>query len=494
MTIETPLDALYTLPTFEHGLKYDGTLDSILNELDQERDCSDNLPDNLRTRAFHPSRIICVVTDYKIEHPSEEADSLLRSAISVALELYSDLDTEVVSGFRDELKTSGIEDLLTKTIVQPSDRITSLANSPNRSSATVNKIATKSDSKDILLIALGHGGVAAGMDVFLKYCDETDSEGSTFYTARLSTQKLYDKKPQLSPNEVEYLKGLAQGREIVIFDEDVSSGRSLMIAHEFFSSEVFPERHVSVVTNLDANNVLARKLPKYCLISPNSKEEIDFPSLGYPSDTLNTKINGSVGIIDESKSIYNPVNLSAAAKLIAAFGATVPSDKSESMAAAYLAAGEGEISKDKIYANIPIGGEFDEPLSIQKMKTGWDSGQDMSYQDILKKKPSFSEYILEKVITDGESSHFDKNLGDSDLEEFVYYSKGDTEFENGLNNKFSSAKLLATYFDNLPLNSQLEIIGYGINSLGEKINQNTSNKKEVGYLTDPNFEIMPEDF
>jgi hypothetical protein len=109
-----------------------------------------------------------------------------------------------------------------------------------------------------LFVALAHGGVAAGMDTYLRYCSETGENNSTFYVARFSTQKLSDIYPQLSPTEISYLQKQLRGKRPVLFDEDMSSGKTLDRAQKFFDGSVFPQGRVIVVTNLDARGELMK--------------------------------------------------------------------------------------------------------------------------------------------------------------------------------------------------------------------------------------------
>lgn len=88
------------------------------------------------------------------------------------------------------------------------------------------------------MIALAHGGIAAGMDVFLGYCDLTASD-SLLYAVRFSTQKLLDQEPQLSAREHSVLIRMREQRQIVIFDEDSASGTTLRKARAYFAGRVF---------------------------------------------------------------------------------------------------------------------------------------------------------------------------------------------------------------------------------------------------------------
>lgn len=234
-------------PVSISNLGYKGTLDDVLADVAKG-------PSHTQ-QVLHPPRIIRAIVDYKINHPHlEEAEDLLKDAIAECLEMYRDpnYSSQGAVKLRNKVHDLGLEDLLTKPLTQPSDMTTLKASSKFRSDNSAHSLVAQAESKDVLFIALGHGGVGAGMDVFLKYCDLTGSTDSAFYVARLSTQKLGDPKPRLSPTEIEYLKKLGNKRQVIIFDEDSFSGRTIEVAKTYFSRHVFPLKRVIPLINLNA--------------------------------------------------------------------------------------------------------------------------------------------------------------------------------------------------------------------------------------------------
>ena len=234
-------------PVSISNLGYKGTLDDVLADVAKG-------PSHTQ-QVLHPPRIIRAIVDYKINHPHlEEAEDLLKDAIAECLEMYRDpnYSSQGAVKLRNKVHDLGLEDLLTKPLTQPSDMTTLKASSKFRSDNSAHSLVAQAESKDVLFIALGHGGVGAGMDVFLKYLDLTGSTDSAFYVARLSTQKLGDSKPRLSPTEIEYLKKLGNKRQVIIFDEDSFSGRTIEVAKTYFSRHVFPLKRVIPLINLNA--------------------------------------------------------------------------------------------------------------------------------------------------------------------------------------------------------------------------------------------------
>ncbi|MEK6925272.1 MAG: hypothetical protein AABW71_03485 [Nanoarchaeota archaeon] len=242
--------------TFRVGsdrLSYNGTLDAVLDETEDAPSIGDR-----RTRALqlalHPPRIIRAFIDYKIQHPSSEVEALLRDAVQLGLDVYKDdnVALEKLKELRRRTIRSNARKVLQRTLKQPYDPITWNATHHSKSKKTAENLALRTNGENVLFVALAHGGVATGMDTYLRYCNDVDSDGSSFYVARFSTHKLWDLTPRLTPAEITYLQEQANGRRPVIFDEDIASGKTLNEAEQFFTGSVFPFGNVVILTNLDA--------------------------------------------------------------------------------------------------------------------------------------------------------------------------------------------------------------------------------------------------
>ena len=242
-------------PDFRRAFKhqrYFGTLEDIL----EETSTSLNKPNDelgVIRQALHPPRIIRAVIDYKVENPqSPKVEFLVRDAIKLGLNVYR--GSPCAAGDIEELKRKIIEtgnlSLLGSVVKQVYDDVTWIATNPRRSSETANNLIMDGVGQPVIFVALGHGGVAAGMDTYLRYCDGAGENGSTFYVVRFSNRKLGDVAPRLNTAEISYLQEQAKGRKPVIFDEDKFTGITLGTAEQFFNRHVFPEK-TRVLTNYD---------------------------------------------------------------------------------------------------------------------------------------------------------------------------------------------------------------------------------------------------
>jgi len=201
------------------------------------------------------------MVDYKIKNScSLEIEAFLRDAIQLGLDIYSGKDRALqeIKELRKSISATVNNHLLTEELKQPSDIITWNATNPTRSMRTTKDLVARTNGEPVLFVVLAHGGVAAGMDTYLRYCDETCGNDSVFYVARFSTIKLGDINPQLSHTEIDYLKEQSQGRKIILFDEDIASGNTLDKAEQFFIGRIFPYGGLIVVANLDARGELIK--------------------------------------------------------------------------------------------------------------------------------------------------------------------------------------------------------------------------------------------
>ena len=217
---------------------YRGTVASVINNLedalvgpDQDRD--------FFSIALHPPRLIRAVIDWKIENPFDEVEDLVSQVVQTGLAIYAGDPNapELLQAFRGRIELEQPQ-LLTTIVEQKDDLPTWVGTDPEKSYETAKRLAYGYDGDNILLIALGHGGTAAGMDVFLRYQDITQSD-SAFYVVRFSRHKKEDEKPQLTISEIAQLREMTQARRIIVFEEDSVSGKTMEGACSYFKLQLF---------------------------------------------------------------------------------------------------------------------------------------------------------------------------------------------------------------------------------------------------------------
>lgn len=242
----SPFDAIpnETSPEYQN---FSGNVSQILLELNAAHTKPDDAQNRI-TKVVHPPRLVWAAVNYKISHKIPQPESFVLRATNLALASYGGKLTQYsVEEFRD-YNQRFFPDFLSQEVSQVQDVVTWEASKPRYSERTVQRLIRKCGYDDLLFIAMGQGGIACGMDVFLRYNDFSFTKNSLFYTARLSMHKVKDEVPQLEDEEIAFLKKEKKGRRVVLFDEDVSSGSTMEKANDFFYRVFdykFPEMEVN---------------------------------------------------------------------------------------------------------------------------------------------------------------------------------------------------------------------------------------------------------
>jgi hypoxanthine-guanine phosphoribosyltransferase len=126
---------------------------------------------------------------------------------------------------------------------------------PIHSRETAKILSNVYRGSEILMIAMANGAVGPGMDVLFRYQSLTGSTESVFYPVRFSVYKSGDEFPYITSEEQAMLEELGDRREILIFDEDINSGQTIVTARDFFKENIFPNNAVMAVTNCNRSLV-----------------------------------------------------------------------------------------------------------------------------------------------------------------------------------------------------------------------------------------------
>lgn len=228
---------------------FTGNTSQVLYELKELLENPDTEDSRIK-RVFHPPRLIWAAANYKIRTGITESEKLMLAAINLSLSVYNGSATASdIDEFTDNY-SGEFPDFQDQEISQVEDVVTWWGSSPHYSERTAKKMVHICGYRDVLFIALGQGGVSAGMDVFLRYSALTSVRNSIFYTARLSMHKVRDEIPQLEDSELDFLKESARGRSIVLFDEDSSSGGTMRKAVEFFDKKFDGRKTIAMVNSV----------------------------------------------------------------------------------------------------------------------------------------------------------------------------------------------------------------------------------------------------
>lgn len=243
---------------------YEGNLNSILTDISRILGKKNKTKQDYNTLAFQSPRIIRVLVDYKNKNPDDKKLlKLLRDGIRVSLKIYEQYDSPKIMNeilkFKKKIIQLGYGDILQTKLRQYFDQINLIVSKPEFSEKSAEKLNNLIGSRKAIMLVIGHGAINNGMDVFLRYQDLTHKSHLQFYVVRFSTteyKKYEDKVPQLTPDEIKYLQKQAIGKKIVIYDENSYTGITLKKVVKYFSEEVFNNRKIDILYNMNTKDIL----------------------------------------------------------------------------------------------------------------------------------------------------------------------------------------------------------------------------------------------
>jgi hypothetical protein len=239
-------------------LSYSGNLQSVINE---ELDALQSSPYSSANKlALHPPRIIRAIIDCRIENfqfkGMEEIQSM---GVDLALKLYrycmidpqrAQFELEAFIASLKSFNPDIYNKLMQQKILQRDDKITRMAYNPRLSETTVHRIRNSHNLQNgILFLVIGHGGIPAGLDVYLRL----NPKDSILYPFRFSRNKLHDKNPQITDEQESLLIRLQrQYPNIFLFDEDMASGKTMEETRKYLRG-IFPYQRIDEDYNFDDN-------------------------------------------------------------------------------------------------------------------------------------------------------------------------------------------------------------------------------------------------
>jgi hypothetical protein len=219
-----------------------GTLGQVCDEIEASRSHGVSV---LEPQVWHPARIVRGVLESDID--GQDRVSLIVSATRFAVRAYAGVteDTDIHT-IKKDIVDAGLSG---QQIIQGVDPPTARGTASQLSSETAARLDQKVDGPT-LIIPVCHGGFLAGVQTALcRY--RQGHEDTTVYPLRFSRYKSREKSVHIPPQELEHIQSLAEGRTVVLHDEDASNGAPLdELAQRM--AYVLPEHTVLGAVNLDA--------------------------------------------------------------------------------------------------------------------------------------------------------------------------------------------------------------------------------------------------
>lgn len=210
-----------------------GTLDQVVAAVQPHIE-----NDSLDMCYWMSGRILRGILDTRIDEPRKV--ELVTLASRLLLEQFN--GNPSVDIFHRLAAAIGKAGIGATSILQRYDRHTEYATYPGLSMRAAAALSEKIEGRPLLLMPLCHGGLIAGAQTALLYMREHPESDTAFYPVRFSRTKKADHWPRVGSHELEHIRTLAENREVIIFDEDTNTGKSVRGAVRYFRSALSARR------------------------------------------------------------------------------------------------------------------------------------------------------------------------------------------------------------------------------------------------------------
>ncbi len=218
-------------------MEWQGTTQQAVDDMIANPSVDDNY--------WNSARITRAIIDSPLD--GDPRIGLINDAVANASDVYAGRpDVQRMEQLRDRLGQYG---LLGTVITQHRDERTMGATTPGRAKKSAELIAQETDGP-LLMIPLCHGGFAAAIQVELAHRRLKPEADVAVYPVRYSRSKHNDTTPRISKKEMKYLKGVAEGRTVVVVDEDAITGSSIDSSIQHLAGKL-PGNRIIGIANSD---------------------------------------------------------------------------------------------------------------------------------------------------------------------------------------------------------------------------------------------------
>ena len=175
------------------------------------------------TRHFwHPARLVRAAVDSKVG--GEDRVDMLQLVTDYARAAYTDTPTH--KEFTAVTESLAAHGLYPRWVEQTYDQTTLEAQQPGRAAAAAERLHVRVGDRNLLVLPLCHGGLLSAIEGAAYYTRMTGRDAA-MYPVRYSRTKAFDREPKIRPEELDYLREAAQGRTVVVYDDDTKTGRTI---------------------------------------------------------------------------------------------------------------------------------------------------------------------------------------------------------------------------------------------------------------------------
>jgi hypothetical protein len=202
-------------------------------------------PKDLARFTFHPAHLIEATVNYKIDHPGAQGTiEMIKTAVKVGLDIFSLRPNrrDAIEEYQKIVVESG-NGLLFSRFYSRRELDVNWSNvyENDQGLEPVSRLMRHTNSRDVLIVALGGAAYTPALDIFTRYCGKTGSSQSLLYPVRFSIYAYSDPQPQLTPEEIQFLKEAAVDRYFVLFDLFTGWGHTTVRAAKYMQEEIAPK-------------------------------------------------------------------------------------------------------------------------------------------------------------------------------------------------------------------------------------------------------------
>jgi hypothetical protein len=208
-------------------IEWHGTAQDILRAVENA------IVQNSLARSYWMSaRLMRVIMHHSLNDPPAKA-GLITQTTKFLLELYA--GRSQAEDFSKIVQTIEAANLQHFVVEQEYDETTLEATVASRSRDAAHRLAQKTNDP-LLLLPLCNGGLVAGIQTALLHQRERPGHDVMLYPVLFSRWKSGHLQPQINSHEQAFLQEASDGRKVVVFDEDASTGASVTRAMRYFSN------------------------------------------------------------------------------------------------------------------------------------------------------------------------------------------------------------------------------------------------------------------
>lgn len=222
-------------------LRYEGRVSDLRQELTE--------PVSHAHAILTASRLMRAGIDRKIKTHGRALDF---DEIAITASIFLALFRQDGSRYKNAFLESPVVTALKNNteVKQLRDPTTSDAMDPSKIDYATRSLGYNLGDERILFLTLCHGGLIPGAAVYANHQQSDPNPESFFYPIRFSRAKHNDKKPRLTNHEKRSLERLARDRAVIIFDEDIATGKTISRAEDYVQETL--GKSALVLTTYDA--------------------------------------------------------------------------------------------------------------------------------------------------------------------------------------------------------------------------------------------------